>query len=473
MRQRSFQLTLLIAITAIFSCSEPTLIGSELLEEDSVNLNFTDQTPIAGQTVQGDILQTYSPFTAAKLDNSLLGSFDDADFGKGVASIYTQFALGTQAAPDVVGATVDSIILSLALDTTLAGYGDLTQAFDIEVFSIGEDLQNIESYFSDQTFQISRNPIGSATITPILDTVILNSYVTDSLTFDTIAPHIRIPLNETFGALFLQAQDTALYQSNVALQEIFKGLHIRATSSNGGILNLDFSQVASRISLYYSTTVRLDVIKHEYQFDFNEANSRTVNLTSDFSGSTVADFISTELDSLLFVQGMQGVNTEISFPNLTDLQDIIVNRAELEFTVAQSANTVTGFPLPTQLSITTLEEDGLNIISDLQSVIIQQGTTNSLENFGGQLVEEMENGVLLFKYKLNISNHFQKIIDEEVENKITISAGVEQPILRISGQPFRLFDLLPAKASNASRAAFFGPNHSQYPVKLNLTFTKI
>lgn len=473
MRQRNFQLILLMAITAIFSCSEPTLIGSDLLEEDSLNLNFTDQTSIAGQTVQGDILQTYSPFTAAKLDNSLLGSFDDADFGKGAASIYTQFALGTQAAPDVVGATVDSIILSLAFDTTLAGYGDLTQAFEIEVFSIGEDLQNVESYFSDQTFLISRNPIGSATITPILDTVILNSYVTDALTLDTLAPHIRIPLNESFGELFLQAQDTTLFESTVALQEVFKGLHITATSPNGGILNLDFSQVASRISLYYSTTVRLDVIQHEYQFDFNEANSRTVNLTSDVSNSTVEPFIGTGLDSLLFVQGMQGVNTEISFPDLSDLQDIIVNRAELEFTVATSANTVAGFPLPTQLSITTLEEDGLNLITDLQSVIIQQGILNSLENFGGQLVEEMENGTLVFKYKINISDHFQKILDGEVENKVTISAGVEQPILSIAGQPFRLFDILPAKASNASRAAFFGPNHSQYPAKLNLTFTKL
>jgi len=463
-----------MAITAIFSCSEPTLIGSELLEEDRVSLNFTDQTPITGQTVQGDILQTYSPFAAAKLDNSLLGSFDDADFGTGEASIYTQFSLGFQAAPDVVGATIDSIILSLAFDTTLAGYGNLAQTFDIEVFSIQEDLQNVESYFSDQTFQISRQPIGTASITPSLDSLVLDSYITDSLTFDTVAPHIRIPLNETYGTLFLQAQDTAIYESNTALLEAFKGIHIKATNNDGGILNLDFAQLISRISLFYSTPGKgLQKIKHEYRFDFNEANSRLVNLSSDFSGASVEPFIGTALDSLLFVQGMQGLNTEISFPNLSNLQDIIVNRAELEFTVARSANTVAGFPLPTQLSITTLEEDGLNLISDLQSVIIQQGALNSLENFGGQVVEEMENGVLLLKYKINISDHFQKILDEEVENKVTISAGVEQSILRISGQPFRLYDILPAKASNASRAAFFGPNHSQYPVKLNLTFTKI
>lgn len=471
MRHRSFQLMILMAVTAIFSCSEPTLIGSELLDEDRVNLRFTDQTPIAGKTVLGNTLQTYSPFTAAKLDNSLLGSFDDADFGKGDASIYTQFSLGTQAAPDAFGATVDSIILSLAFDTTLVGYGDLTQTFDVEVFSIQEDLQNVESYFSDQTFQISRQPIGSATITPSFDTIILDSYVLDSLIPDTAAPHIRIPLKETFGALFLQ--DTSVFADNVALQSVFKGLHIRATNANGVVLNLDFSQVISRISLFYSTIVRLDKIQHEYRFDFNDTNSRLVNLSSDFSGSAVEPFIDTGLDSLLFVQGMQGVNTEISFPDLSDLENVIVNRAELEFTVARAANTVSGFPLPTQLTITTLEEDGLNIISDLQTVIIQQGGLSSLENFGGQLIEEMENGTFVFKYKVNISDHFQKILEGEVDNKITISAGVEQPILRLAGQPFRLYDILPAKAGNATRAAFFGPNHSQYPVKLNLTFTKI
>ncbi len=469
MRHSNFLLILLMALTAIFSCSEPTLIGSELLEEDNVSLNFTDETPIAAQTVQGDILQTYSPFAAAQLNNVLLGGFDDDDFGKGTSSIYTQFALSlTQATPDVSRATLDSVILTIAYDTTLAGYGNLTEALEIEVFPINEDMQNIESYFSDQTFQTGEN-IGGATVIPSFDsTVVVNSYVSDSLTFDTVLAHIRIPLKTSH---FLQALDTALYENNVALQEIFKGIHIVTPNKQNGVLSLDFSQSISRISMFYSTTVRLETIQHEYQFDFNAGNSRSVNLTSTPSG-LVEPFIGTGLDNLLFVQGMQGVNTEISFPDLSELENIIVNKAELEFTVDRSLSTNAIFSLPTQLSVTTLEENGLNLISDLQSVIIQQGTLSSLDNFGGQLVEEMENGELLLKYKINISDHFQKILDEEVENKITISAGVEQSILRLF-QVYRLYDLLPAKASNASRAAFFGPNHAQYPMKLNLTFTKI
>jgi len=476
MRHSNFLFILLMALTVLFSCAEPTPIGSELLEEDTLSLNFTADTPISARTVQSSILQTYSPFAAAQLNTALLGGFDDPDFGKGTSSIYTQFALSsTQAAPDIFGATLDSIVLTIAFDTTLAGYGELTQAFDIDVFSIQEDLQNIESYFSDQTFQISNASIGGGSITPSFDSVIVNTFVTDTLAFDTVAPHIRIPLSmERYGELFLQGQNTSLFESNVALLENFKGLFLTATNENGGLLNLDFSQTISRISLFYSTLERERTIPHEYQFDFNAGNSRTINLTADFSNSTlIAPFIGSDLDSLIFVQGMQGVNTEISFPDVSNLQDIIVNSAELEFTVARSANTVGGFPLPTQLSVATLEENGLNLISDLQSVILQQGTLGSLENFGGQVVEEMENGMILFKYKINISDHFQKILDEEVENKIVISAGVEQPILTVSGQPFRLYDLLPAKASNAERAAFFGPNHSQYPVKLNLTFTKI
>jgi len=158
---------------------------------------------------------------------------------------------------------------------------------------------------------------------------------------------------------------------------------------------------------------------------------------------------------------------------VSDFQNIIVNRAELEFTVASIADTATEFSLPAQLTVTTLEEGGLNIIPDLQSVIIQQNINNALENFGGQLVEEMEDGVLLFKYKINISDHLQGIIDGEVENKLTISAGVEQSVLSVSGIALRIYDLLPAKVTDASRVIFFGPNHSQYPVKLNLTFTRI
>jgi len=469
MRHSNFLLILLLALTVLFSCSEPTLIGSELLDEDRVNLEFSDQIPVTGKTVQGDALQTYSPFTTAKINNSLLGHFKDDDFGNAEASIYTQFALGSQVTPDVARATLDSIILTIVLDTTLAGYGDLTKAFNIEVFPIQEDMQNVESYFSDQTFMTGAI-IGGASITPTLDSAAIESYVTDSLTIDTIPPHIRIPLSNSF---FLPTLDTAIYASNEALLEMFKGIHIKVANDENekmGILNLDFAHPSSKISLFYSTTVRLETTHHEYQFDFNNGNSRMVNLSSTFTGSSVNNYIDTELDSLLFVQGMHGVNTEISFPDLSNLQDIIVNRAELEFTVDISTNTTY---LPTQLTAASLEEDELNIITDLQSVILQQGTNNALGNFGGQPIIEMENGVSVLKYKLNISDHFQKILKEEVENSIIISAGIEQSVFRSFGQPFRVYDLLPAKASNASRAIFYGPNHSQYPVKLNLTFTKL
>ncbi len=477
MRRSNFQLIILLAVMAIFSCSEPTLIGSEILEEDKLNLEFTDEIPIAGATVQSEILQSYSPFPTAQLNTSILGDFDDVDFGSGKADIYTQFSISsTQVPPNISGAVLDSIVLSIAFDTTLAGFGDLTQAFDIKVRAVEEDLQTVEDYFSDESFQTSSNTIGEASIIPSFEPIILNSFVTDSLTFDTVAPQIRIPLNESYGRLFLEEQDTSIFESTAALQEAFKGIFIEATSEDGGILNLDFFQEGSRISLYYralSTTVLLDTIQSEYQFDFNNTNSRTVNLTADVSGSTVASFIGTGRDSLLFVQGMQGVNTEISFPDVSDFQNIIVNRAELEFTVASIADTATEFSLPAQLTVTTLEEGGLNIIPDLQSVIIQQNINNALENFGGQLVEEMEDGVLLFKYKINISDHLQGIIDGEVENKLTISAGVEQSVLSVSGIALRIYDLLPAKVTDASRVIFFGPNHSQYPVKLNLTFTRI
>jgi len=210
-----------------------------------------------------------------------------------------QFSLGAQAAPEIDGSILDSIVLTIAYDTLLAGYGDLTQPFNIEVFSLQEDLQNVESYFSDETFEISRLPIGVATITPFLDSSIVNSFVLDSLTFDTVQSHIRIPLNQSFGELFLQGQDD-IYNDNVSLQAIFKGLFLTATSEESGILNLDFSQSISRLSLFYSTIERLDTIPHEYQFDFNAGNSRTVNLTSDFSGSAVEPFIGTGLDSLLY-----------------------------------------------------------------------------------------------------------------------------------------------------------------------------
>lgn len=460
MRYKSFQLFLLIAFTAFFSCSDPSLIGSELLEEDQANLQFTTEVPIQAKSIAGTPLQTYSPFAALQLTRHLFGNFEDPLMGTTEASIYTQIALGVQSPPNFAIRGFDSIVLSLAYDT-LGGYGDVTEEYGLEVYQLEEDLSSIADYFSDQTFQTGAK-IGEISFIPAFnERVIIREYITNNIDGDTVsaAPHVRIHLqNEAFEAMLA---DTSIYSGNVAFQNAFKGIHIRPTAtSNAGLLSFDFSNTISRISLYYQAGGELQ----EFQLDFNSGNARILNFTQNQEGAFIEPFLTSGSDSLLFLQGMAGTNTQITFPDLSGLENIIVNKAELELTVAGIVGDNTElYPLTSQLVASQLDNADREILSDVRSALFANSPIRS-GIFGGVPIVEIENGVTVTKYKINISSYFQQIVEGASANGFNLSSGVEQT---------SFYFQLPPKPSDPSRVIFYGPNHPIYPLKLNLTYTKL
>ena len=461
MSYKSFQLFLLIAVTAFFSCSDPSLIGSELLEEDQANLQFTSAVPIQAKSIAGTALQTYSPFAALQLSRHLFGNFEDPLMGITEASIYTQIALGPQSPPNFVIRSFDSIVLSIAYDT-LGGYGDIGEEYGLEVYQLEEDMSNIADYSSDQTFLTGNTAIGALNFVPAFDQrVIIREYTTNMVDGDTVSadPHVRIHLQgEALEAILA---DTSIYSGNVAFQNAFKGIHIRPTATtNAGLLSFDFSNTISRISLYYKSGGELQ----EFQLDFNAGNARVLNFNQNQEGSFIEPFLTNGSDSLLFLQGMTGANTQINFPDLSGLENIIVNKAELELTVAGIAEDNTElYPLTSQLVASQLDNVDREILSDVRSALFANNPIRP-GIFGGVPVVEMENGVAVTKYRINISSYFQQIIEETSINGFNLSSGVEQT---------SFYFQLPPKPSDPSRVIFYGPNHPVHPLKLNLTYTRL
>ena len=263
-------------------------------------------------------------------------------------------------------------------------------------------------------------------------------------------------------------QDTALLRSDTAFQNFFKGIYIQPIegTSTPGILSFDFNNPASGISLYYGIG-RGDarMTTSEFKLNFNAGNARISNLKHDYDNSFVSPFLANETNDLLFLQGMAGLNTEISFGDLSGLEDVVINRAELELTVAYlEENDSSLFPISPQLIVSSVNnEDEREIILDVRSALFAQDPIDT-DIFGGIPVIEEQDGVLLTKYNLNLSGYFQKIIEGEASNSITISNGVEQS---------NWFFQLPPKPIDASKVVFYGPNHPQHPLKLNLVFTKL
>ena len=461
MRYKSFQLFILITFAAFFSCSDPALIGSELLEEDQANLQFSSDIPIQARSIEGAALQTYSPFASLQLNRHLFGNFQDPLMGTTEASIYTQIALGVQSPPNFIIRSFDSIVLSLAYDT-LGGYGNLDETYGLEVYKVEEDMSNIADYFSDQTFITGDTALGALNFKPAFNQrVMIRDYTTNNVDGDTVSadPHIRIHLeNEALETIFA---DTSIYQGGVAFQNAFQGIYIRPTSNtNTGLLSFNFSNSISRISLYYKSGGEFK----EFQLDFNAGNARVLSLAKNQEGAFVEPFLNGTSDSLLFLQGMAGANTQITFPDISGLENIVVNKAELELTVATiDGDNPTLYTLTPQLVASQLDNADREILSDVRSALFANAPIRT-EIFGGIPIVEEQNGVTLTKYKINISGYFQEIVEGTSANGFNLSSGVEQT---------NFYFQLPPKPSDPSRVIFYGPNHPVYPLKLNLTYTKL
>ena len=192
-----------------------------------------------------------------------------------------------------------------------------------------------------------------------------------------------------------------------------------------------------------------DTLNLQYDFSFTNSSVKTVNFDhSGASTSSVAPFLdNTELgDSLLFVQGMEGVNISFTFPNIEDLGSIIVNQAILELTVVTPVDAVEIFAPVDQFLLSEIQPDGeLLLISD----VVFAFNAGNIEAFGGDL--ETDETLNIQRYRLNLSSVVQQMILGQADNEVVMT-------LLVSNQ-------------RANRSVIFGPQHSMFPAKLNITFT--
>ena len=438
-------LSFLAVLSLANSCSRPTPIGADLLEQDRANVLFTDTINLITSSVSEDSVLTYSSDITRQLGRYLCGQFDDPVFGQTNSDIYTQFRYGSTGAPDFSASNIrlDSVVLLLAYDT-LGFYGDTTLPQSIEIYRVTETMDSSDTYFSNATFTTESTPIGAINnfMPEPTSSVVLEDM--DGDTISTIDPHLRIRLDDSFGMLLL---DTANYESQEVFMEAFKGLQIRATQTAEAMMGFRLLGPVSsvtRLSVFFTEN---DTVELNYNFIVSEVAVKLASFEHDYVGTDIPPFIDdTQLgDSILFLQGMAGPNIKIEIPGSQQLGNIIVNKAELEFTVATHPDDdMMNFPPARNIIISRKDTDGdLVLINDV------------LFNFAafGGIAEEVDdgNGNMVTKYKFNISSHFQEMVNGNLPDPL---------FLRIFG-----------KQETASRVVFYGPGHSQFPAKLNLAYT--
>lgn len=444
-----FPTLLLCAALGLFmgySCSKPTPFGADLLDDEIADYQYSDSLTLQCTLVPEDSLVTSDVSSTA--DYLLCGQLFDPVFGKSQSDIYSQIRLATLG-PNFKNGVVDSIILFLRYDAP-GFYGDTTQAQTLRVHrvSANDTLHWSKTYYSSNTLEIGEQLGELANFLPKPNTGLR--------LFDTVskAPYIRIPLDNGFGQELLNLDSVTLASDTLFWKKV-RGLRLSAESQGnpGTIMAFDLNNSAfSRIRLYY----KRDTLVRTFDFTFLGSNKFT-HFSHDYGGSTVEPYLNKKADERIFVQGMGGLQLKVEIPYANLLDDIAINKAELELT----AETLPGDnPLLRNASqLVFTESIGDTAVTLTSDVIYSLGPTlnSGFGAFGGFPEAETDQGVSVQRYRLTLTQRFQDMVDNA-------SGSVKNQTVYLNVYP---------QSRSAMRAIFYGPRSPVFPAKLALKYTKV
>ncbi len=411
--QGTILFTLISLVFLTFSCVDPSDLGSDLLQEDRAEVNFIDTLTIRATTVRGEPPFVYGPAIANQQSSYLLGQLTDPLFGLSEATIYGSPRLDFFS-PDFSNTQLDSIVLLLPYNRdSMVYYGFWNEEFTLDVFRLSERIDRNRFYTSDTSFAVNPVPLGSKTFVPKpFDSLEVGQY--NSTFIDTIKlpPHLRIPLSAEFGNEFLQL-DSLTLDNDEAFLDYFNGFQVKASSTNRGLLSFNLLNPIGGIYVYFTKD---DTLKRQFLIQMDQFSSRFSTFEHDYSGSLAEDFIDDEElgDSLLFVQGLAGLETRIEIPHVRNLEGLIINQAELIVEFENLEQDIDSIYAPAlQVGLFTTSRNGV-----LDFVL-----GNSLDDipriFGGVLSDpDNRSGI----YKMNISAHFQEMVNGEEDNVLFLTA---------------------------------------------------
>lgn len=434
----------LLGLTFLFACSDPSTLGVDFLDDDELELGAVDTFGISGFTDLEDSVLTWDPTTRLLLSTLLTGRITDPYFGSTEVSLYTEFS-NNFIGPDL-GGKADSLVLMLVYDT-LGFYGDTANAISMDVLRLEEDIVETSRSYSNTSYatgellggayDVKADPYKRITIIePGNDTV-------------TYPPHLRIPLSIDLADYILNL-DTSGALASKEIKEFIRGFKFKIPfqSTTNAMLGFDMDNDSTVLRLYYTQ----DTVARYYDFIFNASfNKRFTQIEHDRSSSPVEDYLQNHADndSLLFIQALGGMGIKVKFPTVNTLKNVAINRATLEFFVLEANDDPFKLFPPVKQLVTFYESTGgLVLIPD-----VYRNTSNVklLDGSSGGVIVSDVNGMK--KYQINLSSHLQDILRGTAPNEIYITAYL--------------------RGEYPGRSIIFGPGHSQYPMKLRVTYTKL
>lgn len=384
-------ITICWCLFILSGCKDPAILDKDLI-------NQGDNPNLKRDTVYAKVSSLFEqPVNAYNIGTGMVGSITgDPNFGNTYAGFYAQCRISSNNVSFGTNPVLDSAVLTLRYS---GSYGKFTQPVELLVYELNQAMLDSVKYRSIDAFQVYPSPIGQ------IQNFLPNT--TDSVKVDTLmmAPHLRVPLTNSFGSKILNAPSAQLVDLTSFLN-LFRGFYITTSSSTpgNGMVYLDIRSAISGINLYYHNSD--DTLAHTYLIP---ASGVTVShIDNNYSGTNAATSINSPNpngEEKMYVQGGAGTFGKIEFPTLPDSLEanIAINKAEIILT--QSVPD-TAYLAPLVLDLFRINDAGQ------QEDLLDAG----LSYFGGVRVNETVNGNTVTRYHFVVTRYLQKLIDKELRN---------------------------------------------------------
>lgn len=456
----------LIGIFFLQGCDNPGLVGLEDQQFengtviDTVSI-FTETVPVPRTRTDNNlIVRDFSGYFFNPVNYRAVGYFKDPVFGSTDARTFSQvFSTGGHFGE---GPVLDSAVLILRYPSLIneAVYGDTLSPVNIVVEELAEEMVDTAEYYTDQLFETGQ-VIGSLEFTiNRKDSIMLQAIVKDGP--DSLIkspPQLRIKLDPAyFTSKFLNI-DTSILNDQEEFLNYFKGISLRmdssALASNGALMSFNIaSEEASEIRLYYRTNDNADTLSKS--FPLNSAATQASYVYHNYAGTPVAAALEGNGDGSLYIQGLQGLQTKLSFPwlkNLIDSGMVNVNKAELVFSVIPG--TGTSYPPAPKLTL----HQGPAENGFIRHIVDTYANSTVARFFSGVYQEETNT------YRFNITRYVQALLNGEADDD-SLYVGVLNTVYQGQNLVGSIYGI-----SQPTRV-IVGGAHPDYKARLEIVYSK-
>lgn len=402
------------------SCNKDAELLDDGASNNELGLISLDSLKVKTRTLADE------PADGKNLTNVLLGASNDSRFGFSKAAFYAEFSLSENGYELGTNPVLDSVVL--ILDQTNQ-YGSLNASFDLSVYELNHTLDSDLDYDNDVVLNIN---------SPALAT---NS----NFTFNDVDESIRIRLNDSFGNDLISQFGTTSLESSTNFKEYFNGVYVTASSANGdGFSTLGLKTDNTSLELYYHSDSQTDT---SYSFVIESGdivlNQYTHNATNSEAELAATD--SDEDETISYISSMSSYNTEISFPDVSFLEEAIINKAEISFYQADYSSSINA-------SLPEMDQLFLFVnVNDTSLAFLPDFSLTDPTPFGGtqELVEI--NGQNTYEYTFNITDYIQELIKGTAEGEKLFLSNISN--------------------NEGGRIKIGGGAHATLPVKLEILYT--